>query len=370
MNQSQNDDSTQSIYWQESINLSVKPYGKISEYSTLEYNIDNKIDNTIFRFSLPDISNDWNLSKITFNLYDISWNAPSPDDINITITVNDYGIFKVFNTSNHNGDNYAQGTWTGIEFNLDKRSPTGDNTFEFTIGGTFVGTIDVIADALFIRDKINIQYSRFNITDTISLLTAAEGWVIKNITFELYNCYNTSDWSLIDPLSDINLNISTNEEIKYSLDSGSSGYGKLIIDDRIIYPLDYQFLFTIESKPEIIFDVIIKVEYIQEFYQNQYLEIINLSKTEQNFNNGGIFQISIVEEGWIESQSTLFISEITDGLDYFLPSDLAMTITIGAQTYSIIDVLLGQGIFFIRRANQRFYIHSCYKHKSTNSFQP
>ena len=342
LNQSENDDSPQSAYWQEIIDMSVKPYGRISEDFTLEYNIYNKINLETFKFSIPDISSDWNLSQITFNLYNISWNALS-DDINITIALNDYGIFKIFNTSNHDGHDYALGTWTGLELNINKRSPTGDNNFEFTIGGTFDGAIDIIADSFFIRDKINIQYTRFNITESISLLTEVEGWAIKNITFELYNCYNTSNWSLINPLSDVNLNISTNEGIKYALDSESPGYGKLIIDDRIIYPLDNQFLFTVENDPEIMFDVIIKVEYIQEFYQNHYLETINLSKTERN--NGGTFQVSVDEKGWIEDSATLLISEISDGIDYFLPSELAMTITVDEQIYSISDVLPGQGIF-------------------------
>ncbi len=349
LNQSQNDDSSQSVYWQESVEMSVKPYGIISEFSTFEYNIYDINYDTPFKFSIPDISNDWNLSQITFNIYDIIWNAP-PDDINITIAVNGYGILEVFNISNHDGHDYAQGIWTGIELNIDKSSPTGDNSFEFSIGGTFSGTIDIIADALFIRDKINVQYSRFNITETISLLTAAEGWAIKNITFELYNCFNTSNWTPINPLSDINLNISTNEGIKYAMDSGSSGYGKLIIDDRIIYPLDNQFLFTVESNPDVMFDVIIKVEYIQEFQQNQYLETIYISKTE--YNNGGTFQVRVDEKDWIEDSTKLLISEIYDGENYLLPSEVAMNITIGGTSYNVSDVILGQGIFSLENLDK------------------
>ncbi len=350
LNQSQNDDSPQSVYWQESTNVSVIPYGKVSEDFTIEYKLYDNINPATFKFSIPDISSDWNLSQITFNLYNIVWNTLSEDDINITIAMSDYGILKVINTSNHNGHNYALGSWTGIELNINKRSPTGDNNFEFTIGGTFDGTIDIIADALFIRDKINVQYRRFNITEAMSLLTEAEGWAIKNVTFEIYNCYNTSNWSPINPLSDVNLNISTNEGIKYPLDSGGSGYGKLIIDDRIIYPLDNQFLFTIENSPNIMFDVIIKVEYIQEFYQNHYLETINLSKTE--LNNGGTFQVSVVEKDWIEDAATLLISEISDGIDYYLPSELAMTITIGGTPYSISDVITGEGMFSLEGLNK------------------
>ena len=41
LNQSKNDDSIQSVYWQEITSMSVKPYGKISEDFTVEYNIPN-----------------------------------------------------------------------------------------------------------------------------------------------------------------------------------------------------------------------------------------------------------------------------------------------------------------------------------------
>ncbi|MFX1281755.1 MAG: hypothetical protein ACFFA3_20570, partial [Promethearchaeota archaeon] len=342
LNQSQNDDSPQSTYWQEMVNMSIIPYGKNSEAFTIQNNIDNIINATTFRFSLPDISTDWNLSYITFNLYNIEWNA-LPNDINITLELNDYGIYNVFNTSNHNGHNYTLGSWTGIELSLDKRSPTNNNTFEFTIGGTFYGTIDVLADATYIRDGLNVQYSRFNITDTISLLAAAEGWAINNITFDIYNCYNTSNWSLIDPFSDLKLNITTNDGIKYSLDSGSTGSGMLSIDDLIIYPINNQFLFTVENQPDIIFDVLIKVEYIQEFYKNQYLEVLNISNSVSGLSNGGTFHVSVTKDDWEVGQLKLLITGISDGIDYFLPSERSMTLTIGGTPYSISDVAPGQG---------------------------
>ena len=68
LNQSQNDNSPQSVYWQDNIDLSVKPYGIISESFTLDYNIYNYIDHT-FEFSIPEIKDHWNLSQITFNIY-------------------------------------------------------------------------------------------------------------------------------------------------------------------------------------------------------------------------------------------------------------------------------------------------------------
>ncbi|MFX0036940.1 MAG: hypothetical protein ACFE9I_15020, partial [Candidatus Hermodarchaeota archaeon] len=350
LNQSQNDDSPQSKYWQESVNMSVKPYGKISEDFTTEYNIYNSIDNT-FKVSIPDISNDWILSQISFNIYNIMWNV-AESDINITI-VDPYGSFKMFHYNNHSGHNYTLGTWTGLKLNLEKTSPTSDNNFEFTIGGSFDGNIDINADVSFIREKINVQYSRFNITEMLSLLTAVEGWAIKNITFEIYNCYNRSTWSKVDLTSLKNLNITTNEGYEYSLNYGDiNGNGILTIDDRIIYPLNNQFLFTIESTTNIMFDVIIKVEYIQEFYQNQYLEVINFSIARQDFSKGGIFQVSVVEKGWFEDYATLLITGISNGVEDLLPSELAMTITVGGQIYNISDIVSGQGEFSLENLDK------------------
>ncbi|MFX0137061.1 MAG: DUF2341 domain-containing protein, partial [Candidatus Hodarchaeota archaeon] len=150
LNQSGNDDSLQSAYWQEITSMSVKPYGTISEDFSIEYNIYDNLDHTI-EFSIPDISNDWNLSQITFNIYNITWNTPE-SNINIII-VDPYGSFNMFHYNNHSGHNYGLGTWTGIMLNLGKSSPTNNNTFEFSLGGSFDGTIDIIADATFIMDK-------------------------------------------------------------------------------------------------------------------------------------------------------------------------------------------------------------------------
>jgi hypothetical protein len=218
---------------------------------------------------------------------------------------------------------------------------------------TLLGTVDIIADAYFIRDSLNVQYSKFNVSSEISLLTETEGWAIKNVTFEISNCYYTSNWSKVDLSTLTNLNISTNEDFKYSLDYGSSdGTGILTIDDRIIYPIGNQFLFTIESFPDVIFDVIIKVDYIQEFYKTQTLETYNLTKAEQGINNGGLFQISADESGWAEQEAFLWVTGIRIGSNYFLPSEVAMTITIGGQTYSISDYGIGTGSFSLTGFNK------------------
>jgi len=208
LNQSENDDSIQSVYWLDNINMSVKSYGRNSETFTVKNNIFKNIDNE-FDFSIPDIDHSWNLSEITFNIYNISWNAMAPD-INITI-LDPYGSSNIYHTGNHAGGDFPLNQWTGITLNLDKKSPLNNNNFKFIIGGTFDNTVDIIAEALLIRDSINIQYSKFNVTNEISVLTENEGWVIKNITFEISNCLETSTWDPANLTILSNLNISTIE---------------------------------------------------------------------------------------------------------------------------------------------------------------
>ncbi|MFW9828558.1 MAG: hypothetical protein ACFFEY_13285, partial [Candidatus Thorarchaeota archaeon] len=131
----------------------------------------------------------------------------------------------------------------------------------------------------------------------------------------------------------------------YSLDYGNLGTGTLTIDDRIIYPIGNQFLFTVESSPEVIFNAIIKVEYSQGFYKNNFLETLNLTKTQSGVSNGGLFQIGVVENNWNEQELALWIKSIKNGSSYFFPSELAMSITIGGQQYNISDYSLGIGRF-------------------------
>ncbi|MFX1532211.1 MAG: DUF2341 domain-containing protein, partial [Promethearchaeota archaeon] len=349
LNQSQNDDSVQSVYWSDNIDFSVKAYGEISESFTTETSIFQDINNS-FRFSLPDINVNWNLSKIIFNIYNISWNA-NASDINLSI-LDPYGINSIFNTSNHAGWDYNLGVWTGITLNVDKESPTYDNNFEFIISGTFNNTIDIIADAYFIRNDLNIQYAKFNISDTIALASESEGWVIKNITFIIQNCYNTATWQKVNLSTLTNLNISTADGFKYSLHSGDeNGNGVLIIDDKIIYPLDNQYLFSVESNPNVIFDAIIKVEHIQVFYQNKHIETINISYVQENVPNGGTYQLSLTND-WDEKYAVLLISGINNKTKTFSPSEVAMNITIGGQTYTVVNTLPGQGIFSLNGFNK------------------
>jgi hypothetical protein len=343
LQQSENDDSAQSVYWLENPDFSVQPYGVASEEFTIQEQLFQD-ENHNFMFSLPDIENQWNISQVIFNIYNISWTVGA-SNINITI-IDPYGQFYMFHASNHTGENYLLGEWIGISINLNKNSPTLNNNFEFVVGGSFSGTIDVIADIYFIRDKIEAKYVKVNITDTINILSEADGWAIKEIRFELFNCYDTDTWNLIDPLTDAHLNITTNEGFTYSLDVGyGNGTGSLIIDNRLIHPISRTFLFTIESTLNLVFDVIIYIDYIQEFYCNDNLEELNSLITMNNVNNGGLLQINVIDGGWTENYAMLNINGINNGISYFLPSELAMSITIGGQTFSIVDLSRGYGTF-------------------------
>ncbi len=346
LNQTENDDSLQEDFWLENIDLSVKPYGEISEEILIEDTIFQDVDHS-FSFVVPEISSDWNLSRITFNIYNISWNI-AEDDINITIVDpnNEFWMWHETNATVLGSQyNYLQGWWKGITLDLDTCSPTGDNLFNFTIGGSFDSTVDIVAYSWFLRDKVNVEYSQFNVTDDISIISDENGWVIKNITFTLYNCRNITDWSLIDPITAIS-KISTNDGYNYTFSSHGIGTGKIIIDNITIYPVDNQFLFDIIKSLAIMFDVNITVEYYQGFYWYQRLENISIRVIERGVSNGGEFSI-VFNNNFEDQGSFLLIKEITDGIDYFYPSELAMNITIGGQTYSISNTLQGEGSLFL-----------------------
>ncbi|MFX1426790.1 MAG: DUF2341 domain-containing protein, partial [Promethearchaeota archaeon] len=343
LNQSDNDDSGSSAYWQENVDFTLNSYGQNSEVLSIINAPFQSVDHE-FNFMISDVQHQWNLSKIVFNIYDITWNT---DISNINITIDDpYGAFSYIFDNNTSGWDYTQGTWTGITLLLNYASPTNNNNFEFLIGGSFINTVDIVVDAYFIRDSLNVQYSKFNVSNEISLIAEVEGWAINNVTFEISNCYYTSNWSKVDLSTLTNVNITTNEGFKYSLNSGdSNGNGILTIDDRIVYPIGNQFLFSIESFPNVIFDTVIKIEYIQEFYKTQTLETYNLTKSEQGISNGGIFEVNAVDDSWIEDEIYISVSGIRSGSTYYFPSDVNMNITIGGQTYSISDYGTGTGRF-------------------------
>ena len=343
LNESKNDDSAQNIYWLEYINMSVKPYGKITESFTLQ---DSTLEcnNQAFNVTLHNISNSWNLSIVTFNMQDISWNV-NESDIYVKIT-DPYFNNWIFNISNFTYYDYDKGECV-VTLELNVSSPTYDNNFNFNISGSFNGPIDIIAENYFIRDKIEVKYSKFNVKDKLTIINEAEGWVIKNITFEISNFYNISSGELIDPILAIDY-ITTNEGFKYTLDSSEIGKGKLSISNITIYPIDNHFSFFVHSNTDIIFDVVVDVDYIQYFYQNQYLESFNSSITVLNFDNTiETFQIGIIGNDWVEYNTELIISNIFNGINYLTPSEIAMSITINGQSYNIIESLEGEGIVSI-----------------------
>jgi hypothetical protein len=356
LNQSNNDDSGTSVFWSDNVDMTLNSYGQNSETLTIENVLFQSVDHEL-NFLISDVKHQWNLSKIIFNIYNITWNV-GVSNINISIT-DPYGGFYFYNFTNHLGYDYAQGTWTGITVNLNRGSQTNDNKFNFIIGGTFDGTVDIVVDAYCLRNSLSVQYSKFNVSDSISLLSESEGWAISNITFEVSNCYYTSNWSEVDLSSLTNLNITTNEGFSYPLDIGyANGTGFLTIDDRIINPIGNQFLFTIESNSDVIFNAIIDVDYIQEFYLNQISETYNFTSTKQGITDGGIFQLSAVDNSWKEQEAFLWITSITNGITYFFPSNLDMNITIGSQTYSISDNTLGVGRFSLAGFTKNQMLHA------------
>ena len=264
----------------------------------------------------------------------------------------------MFHPSNHSGYNYLLGYWEKLVIVINKLSPTQDNNFEFSIGGSFTGTVDVIADAEFIRNQIDAEYLKYNVSNSLSIISEAEGWAIKQIKFDIFNCRENGTWNEIDPLNAAHLNITTNEGFLYSLDDGfANGTGSLTITDRTIYPISGEYLFYIESTLNIMFNVIIHVEFIQEFYRSLYLEGLNSSITIHNVLNSEKIQIKVLEEGWTEQEALLKINGINNGISYFLPSELAMKITIGGHIYNINDASRGYGKFSLVGFNKD-YIYS------------
>jgi hypothetical protein len=348
LNQSDNDDSELNAYWLESLNMTVKPYGKGSESFIMEDGISVE-SNGNFEFSIPDLSTDWNLSQIVFDIDNVQHGLNAYMYLTITDPYSDTYTWDTSDADNYyfHSPTATNGTWKDLVIDSNsKASPTNNNSFSFKITGNFTGTVDVTATAEFIREQINVEYTQFNVTESIIIPSDGNGWAIKNITFELSDCYNPNTWALIDPSASID-NITTNEGHVYTLGYAGTGIGNLTIDNITIYPLDNQFLFTVNNNTDLMFDVKIKVEYIQAFYQNDFIEMSNISNGQQNFVNDTYFSISYNNKGWTDQGAKLLISEIWNGTDYVLPSDYMMNITINAQTYNIIDEDVGGGFLLL-----------------------
>ena len=346
INQSENDDSPVEVYWLEPAEMTVKPYGYNTESFTVEdaiYYKKNAVTNDYnLKLWVPDISTDSNLSQIEFNLYNVKQDVPLNQ---IYITITDPNNVKwtwrgLVNSSNYRyyGIGTTNGTWINLLINnLNIRSKPNNNKFEFNIAGNFSGSVDVNARASFIRDKINVAYYKFNTTDSITIPSDRKGWAIQNITFLIENCRDpTNNWNIINPLSVIK-NITTNEGATYNLIYGRDiGTGNLTIADRIIYPVDEKFSFTIGNTSKIMFDVKILVEYVQLFYWNSFLEVYNVSKS-QNLNNNTKFEINPI--GWSSQNVILSITELKNASSsqYISISAAKLNLTLGATTYYFDD---------------------------------
>ncbi len=362
LNSSDPSETSQTVYWQNRVNFSVIPYGEISEEITIKDNIFKNSDNS-FKIILPEVRNNWNISKIILNFYNITWmSSVDPTDVNITF-IDPFGKFWMWHSSKNAsalGSNlkYNEGKWENIQLTYNRKSPTGDNTFIFSsISGSFLGTVDIIAQVFFTRDNVYTTYQKFNVTNDFSIPCEVEGWSIKNITFELSNCRNPDTWALLNPWNDAKVNITTNEGFNYSLESYGNGFGRLTIDDRIIYPRNNEFRFTIKNNTNIMFDLTIKVKFRQEFYKNSHLEMINYSTAIHNLNKGSDieFNVNNIDCGWYNSEALLKIKGIHNSSTFFYPSEISMNLTIGSQIYQINDdQIKGDGYLSIQSLTKNF----------------
>jgi len=349
VNQSENDNSMQTTYWDEDVNMTIKPYGQYEESLTIEDTIFN--DNDEFKFSLPDVSNVWNLTEITFDFYNVTFNTVVVDDWRMHIE----DPWSVIHTYDKNDGSITYGTpgkWTGLKIvNLNNYSPIGDNIFEFNFNGTFDYSINVTAQAKFTRKQVDVQYTQFNISDSISIPYNGEGWVINNITFNIYNCKNAS--GLIYP-ENVNLKIRANQNFTatnrftYSVANDGIGQGLLYIDNITLFPYDNVFSFSIEKNdPTVMFDVNMSIELIQYYYKYYKLNNISATKSIDDIEAFENFQIYPADLSWQEMQSPrLYFDNINNGTQYFQASEVNMNITIGGQQYSVADSV-GGGYFLL-----------------------
>jgi hypothetical protein len=340
LNQSENDDSATSVYWLESASMSVKPYGENIESFMIEDEIfiqENNGDYN-FEFSIPDLDAEWNLTGLIFNIEGITFGNTS-DYIDLTIADVDNGKQYVWTNDNRDNGTYyyapsdpGNGSWSNLLIGMNKGSIRPDNGFNFRISGTFIDAVDITTIATFTRNKIEVEYVQHNVTDAIIIHDDANGWAIQNITFELSNCYDPSTWTEVNPKNVIE-NITVDGYVfDYIYDAGN-GYGKININNTIIYAVDNQFVFSIGNISALIFDVVIKVDYIQGIYINEYLETFNLTIVEEDYNKNDDFIIIPDEFNWIDQGALLIISDINDGTNFYSPSEINLNVTIDGITY-------------------------------------
>ena len=191
---------------------------------------------------------------------------------------------------------------------------------------------------------------------------------MKTVEFKISNCFETSTWSAVNPES-VNLEFITNENFSYAVSDGASvGLGELTIEDNIIYPIDGEFLFTVDNSSNIVFDLSISVYYTQEFYSHPFLENIELSKTSKDISNGGTFYIDPQDKGWKETSNVLDIKNIKSGGEFYSPSEVGMNITIDGITYQVEDVDDGIGQFFLSELTKEQVLSATIETNETVTF--
>jgi len=343
VNQSQNNNSLVQTHWDEDIDMSVKAYGQYEDFFAFE-DIIYENNSYNFQFSIPDIEDNWNLTEIYFDISNYTGiGGASEQSLHIT---DPWGIIHNYNESNglsYFGDGNPKSFWTGVSIPSEYLNKSRkNNIFNFIFNGTFSYSINITAHAKFLRDQIRIQYTQFNITDSILIPYVENGWVINNITFNVYNCKNSIDWSDINP-EDVNLtiraiqNFTHTNRFTYSIANTGIGQGFLIIDNLTLYPYDNYFSFSIDSEnSNVMFNVNISVGYIPYFYGYYQINNILIKKSSDGILPLGNFQIDSNNPNWDDQNiAKVIISEVNNGTHYFLPTEVDMNITIKDQTFPI-----------------------------------
>ena len=357
INESSNNDSLLDVYWLEFANMSLKSYGEDYEEILLGDNIFIESDDS-FRFFIPNIAAEWNLTIIRFTLKDITFGV-SQSNIYVNIT-DPYGIIHSWDETK--GEFYyapgdpGNGYWNNLEIELNGGSVNVNNIFDFSIEGTFSGPFQVITEAIFIRNSLNVQYQQFNVTNFVKIPYNFNGWGIKNITFELLNCHDPNTWASVNPANIIE-NITTNEGyLSYYIYDANLGYGKININNTVIYPLDGFYSFYLGNTSDILFDLNIYVEYYQEYYKNDYLEFLNTTNIINNYQAGNLLQISPNDFDWNEIETIISINNLrNENLSKVFPSEVILHLIVGGQDYEVQDSLLnGTGSIMLYNLNKDY----------------
>lgn len=351
LNQSQNNESLIETYWDEDVDMSVSAYGQYDELLLIEDTILINESNS-FQFSIPDAENVWNLTEITFDISNYAGIGGSAEQ-RLYIT-DPWGKLHTFDQNdglNYFGDGDTRSVWTDVAIpSEDLNDFIEENDFNFIFNGTFSGTINITAEAKFVRHKVEIQMTHLNITDSINVTYGGNGWAMKNITFNIFNCKDTSDWSDVDP-GNVNLqirahqNFTATDRFTYSMTTSALGTGKIVIDNITLYPLNDLFSFSVISDdPNIMFDVNLSIDYIQYFYEYYNLDNATVTKSEDGVAKLGTFQIDPNDPGWDDNQDAqLFIIDVNNGTEFFIPTEIEMVVEIGGQNYTVTE----EGAIFI-----------------------